>query len=64
MAFSLHGIAVLMFLVNAALFPWQGVHLYSLAVTVSLAATMWAFVRRIASLFGEHVGEDWDPKLG
>jgi hypothetical protein len=63
-ALSLHGVAVVIFLVNAAVVPWQGLHLYAFALTLSLAAVMWAFARRIASLFGERVGEDWDPKRG
>ena len=63
-SFSLHGVAILIFLANAAVEPWQGVHLFAAALTLSVASVMWAFVRRIASLFGVKPSKDWDPKRG
>ena len=36
--------------------------LFAFAVTLRLAATMAAFVRRVASLLGDEVGADWDPR--
>lgn len=63
-SFSLHGVAIIVFIVNAIAEPWQGVHLFAAALTLSVAAVMWAFVRRIASLFGVKPSKDWDPKRG
>lgn len=63
-SFSLHAVAILVFLVNAVAEPWQGVHLFAAALTLSVASVMWAFVRRIASLFGVKPSKDWDPKRG
>ncbi len=63
-SFSLQGLAVIVLIANAVVWPWQGVHLFAAALTLSLAAVMWAFARRIASLFGDKPGEDWDPKRG
>jgi hypothetical protein len=63
-SFSLHGVAIVIFLVNAVAEPWQGVHLFAAALTLSVASVMWAFVRRIASLFGVKPSKDWDPKRG
>jgi len=62
--FSTHGLAIIVLLVNAVIVPWQGVHLFAAALTLSVANLMWAFTRRIASLFGDKPGEDWDPKRG
>lgn len=63
-SFSLHAVATIMLLVNAVAEPWQGVHLFAAAVTLSVASVMWAFVRRIASLFGVKPSKDWDPTRG
>lgn len=63
-SFFVHGLAIIVLVVNAAVLPWQGIHLYAAALTLSLATLMLTFVRRIASLFGEKPGDDWDPKLG
>jgi hypothetical protein len=52
-SFVIHGIANLIFLANAVIGPWQGIHLYATALTVSVATVMWMFARRIASLFSE-----------
>ncbi len=62
--FCLQGLAVTVLMVNAVVTAWQGVHLFAGAVTLSVAAVMGAFVRRIASLLGDRPGEDWDPKQG
>lgn len=64
LAFSSHGFAIIILLVNAVGWPWQGVHLFATAVTLSLTVVLLTFVRRIASLFGDKPGEDWDPKRG
>jgi hypothetical protein len=64
LSLSMHGVAIIVFLINAAVLPWQGVHLFALAVTLSVAGVMWAFVRRVSSLLGDKPGEDWDPKRG
>jgi hypothetical protein len=63
-SFSMHGVTIAIFLVNAIAEPWQGVHLFATGLTLSVAAVMWAFVRRIASLFGVKPSKDWDPKRG
>lgn len=63
-SFGLHGIAILIFLLNAFVWPWQGVHLYATAATLSIATVMWMFVRRIASLFGDKTLDGFDPTRG
>jgi hypothetical protein len=63
-SFVVHGLAILLLLLNAVALPWQGLHLYATALTLSLATLMLTFVRRIASLFGGTTGEGWDPKRG
>lgn len=62
--FCVQGFAVFLLLLNAFGWPWQGVHIFAAALTLSVAAALWAFVRRIASLFGDKPGTDWDPKRG
>jgi hypothetical protein len=63
-SFIANGLSAIVLLVNAAVPPWQGVHLFAGALTLSTAAIMWAFVRRIGSLVGDKPGDDWDPKRG
>jgi hypothetical protein len=63
-SFAIHVLGVILLLVNAAVVPWQGIHLFAVAVTLSIGSVMWAFVRRIASVLGEKPSEDWDPKRG
>jgi hypothetical protein len=63
-AFAVHALAACLFLIVAVTPAWLGAGLYATGLTLSLAAVMWSFVRRIASLFGEHVGDDWDPSRG
>lgn len=63
-ALGIHLFSVIALLANAAGWPWQGVHLFAGAITLSVADIMWTFVRRISSLFGDKPGEDWDPKRG
>ncbi len=63
-SFCMHGLAIIVLLVNAVVVPWQGIHLYAAALTLSVATLMFTFVRRIASLFGDKPGDDWDPKRG
>ena len=63
-SFSLHGVAIIVLLVNAFAEPWQGAHLHATAITLSLASVSWAFVRRIASVLGSTANKDWDPKRG
>jgi hypothetical protein len=63
-SFILHAVAIIIFLVNAVAEPWQGVHLFAAALTLSVASVMWAFVRRIVSLFDIKASKDWDPKRG
>ncbi len=60
--FLIHALMAVVLLVNVAL--WQDAFPYVAAVTMSLGTTMWLFVRRIASLFGDRPGDDWDPKRG
>ncbi len=64
LSFWVHGIVMVLFLVNAIPWLWQGPFLYSAGVTLSTCVLLWTFIRRIASLLGEHPGEDWDPKRG
>jgi hypothetical protein len=63
-SFSAHGLVVITLLVNAVIQPWQGMHLFAGALTLSVAVIMWTFVRRIASLVGDKPGDDWDPRRG
>jgi hypothetical protein len=63
-SFSTHGLVVITLLVNAMIQPWQGIHLFAGALTLSVAVLMWTFVRRIASLVGDKPGDDWDPRRG
>ena len=63
-SFIANGLSAIILLVNAVVPPWQGVHLFAGALTLSTAAIMWAFVRRIGSLVGDKPGDDWDPKRG
>jgi hypothetical protein len=63
-SFAANGLGVIIFFINAVVPPWQGIHLYAGALTLSTAGIMWAFVRRIGSLVGDKPGDDWDPKRG
>jgi hypothetical protein len=63
-SYGLHALAVVVLIVNAAVPAVQGAGLYAAALTLCLGNTMWAFVRRIASLLGEKPNEDWDPTRG
>jgi hypothetical protein len=60
-SFFVHGIANAILLVNAVVVPWQGVHLYATALTLSITIVMWMFARRIASLFSDMPLEGFDP---
>jgi len=59
-----HWVAVLLLAINAAAWTIQGPKLFVIALTLSLGALMWSFVRRITSLLGDKPGEDWDPTRG
>lgn len=63
-SFSAQAFSVIILLINATIQPWQGIHLFASALTISISVLMWFFVRRIASLVGDKPGEDWDPKRG
>jgi hypothetical protein len=63
-SFVANCLSAVILLVNAVVQPWQGVHMFAGALTLSTAAIMWAFVRRIGSLVGDKPGDDWDPKRG
>ena len=63
-SFATIGLSVIILFINAIGPPWQGVHLFAVTLTLSMAAIMWAFVRRIGSLVGDKPGDDWDPKRG
>ena len=63
-SFAANGLSVIILFINTAVPPWQGIHLYAGALTLSTAGIMWAFVRRIGSLVGDKLGDDWDPKRG
>ena len=63
-SFGANGVSVLILIINAVVAPWQGIHLYAGALTLTTAVIMWAFVRRVGSLVGDKPGEDWDPKRG
>jgi hypothetical protein len=60
--YATHGIDILLLLANALSFKSMSV--YGTALTLSLAMLMWTFVRRVVTLLGENVGEDWDPRRG
>jgi hypothetical protein len=62
--FSVDGIAVALFLLNAAVPAIQGIAVFELALTIGLAEIMWSFGRRISTLLGDHPSDDWDPKIG
>ena len=59
-----NGLSVTILIINAVVSPWQGIHLYAGALTLTTAVVMWAFVRRVGSLVGDKPGDDWDPKRG
>jgi len=63
-SYGLHALAVVLLIVNAAVPPIQGAGLYATGLTLCLANTMWAFVRRISSLAGDKPSDDWDPGRG
>ena len=63
-SFAANGLSVIILVINAVVSPWQGIHLFTGALTLSTAAIMWAFVRRLGSLVGDKPGDDWDPKRG
>lgn len=63
-SFAANGVSVIILIINAVAQPWQGIHLYAGALTLSTAVVMWAFVRRVGSLVGDKPGEDWDPRRG
>ena len=63
-SFAANSLSAFILLLNAIVPPWQGVHLFAGALTLSMAALMWAFVRRIGSLVGDKPSDDWDPKRG
>jgi hypothetical protein len=64
LGFTTQIFAACLLVINALIMPWDGLPLYATALTLSVGAVMWSFVRRIASLFGERPGEDWDPRRG
>lgn len=57
-----HALVAVALAVNASVPQVQGPGLFAAALTLALAISLWTFVRRIASLFGDQPGEDWDPK--
>jgi hypothetical protein len=63
-SYLLHAAAVVLLAVNAAVPAVRGLGLFAAALTLCLANTMWAFVRRITSLLGDKPSEDWDPRRG
>ena len=54
--------AVLLLVTNAAIPDLQGIGLYAAAITLSLATSMWSFVRGIGTLAGGKHGPDRDLK--
>ena len=62
--FGAQWLAVLLLLANALIPAVQGIALFELALTICLATIMWTFVRRVATLLGDHPSDDWDPKRG
>ena len=63
-SFGVNGLAVVLFLLNAAVPAIQGIAVFDLALTIGLANVMWSFGRRILTLLGDRPSDDWDPKLG
>jgi hypothetical protein len=63
-AFATHWVTSALLLINAAVSAIRGPGLYATAVTASLFAVLWSFVRRISSLVGEQAKEDWDIAKG
>ena len=62
--FAVEGIAVLLFLSDAALPAWRGAAVFDLALTIAFANILWSFVRRISTLLDDRPEDDWDPKRG
>jgi hypothetical protein len=60
--YSVHWIAAILLAANALSF--QLVSVFASALTLSMAVLMWTFVRRVSTLLGDRVGEDWDPSRG
>jgi hypothetical protein len=52
-SYGLHALAVVLLVVNAAVPAIQGAGLFAAGLTLCLGNTMWAFVRRIASLLAD-----------
>ena len=63
-SFGANAVSVIILIINAVVAPWQGIHLYAGALTLTMAVVMWAFVRRVGSLVGDRPSDDWDPKRG
>ena len=63
-SYVLQGLVVLLLVANAAVPAIQGMGLYVVAMTFSVAVVMWSFVKRLVSLLGEKPNEDWDLKRG
>lgn len=61
--FSVDGLAVALFRLNAAVPAIQGIAVF-VALTIGLAEIMWSFGRRISTLLGDHPSDDRDPKIG
>jgi hypothetical protein len=62
--YSVDGLAVMLFLLNATFPAIQGIAVFDLAITIGLAEIMWSFGRRISTLLSDHPSDDWDPKIG
>jgi membrane protein implicated in regulation of membrane protease activity len=60
--YSAHWVAVVLLVANAISFQLASV--FASALTLNLAVLMWTFVRRVSTLLGDRVGEDWDPSRG
>jgi hypothetical protein len=60
--YSAHWVAAALLVANAIWF--ESASVFATALTLSLAALMWAFIRRVSTLLGDRVGEDWDPNRG
>jgi hypothetical protein len=62
--YVLHLADALLLAANSVVPALQDLRLYALALTLSLVVFMFSIVRRIASLFRDKRGEDWDPQHG
>ena len=63
-SYALHGIVVVLLVVNALIPAIRSSGLFAASLTLCLGNMMWVFVRRVSSLLGTNDRADWDPRRG